>query len=89
MIPGDLMADIRNYLAPTWPSTQCLRAKVYGRLLLDHIDAMAAGEAKLRALHREDGGGCAHCLQPWPDDYQTWGAAKWPCETMKILDGIE
>lgn len=54
-----------------------------------YIDAMAAGEAKLRALHREDGGGCAHCIQPWPDDYQTWGAAKWPCETMKILDGIE
>lgn len=57
--------------------------------LFDHIDAMAAGEAKLRALHHEDGGCCAHCIQPWPDDYQTWGAAKWPCQTMRILDGIE
>lgn len=58
--------------------------------LIDHIDAMAAREAKLRALHHEDGGGCcAHCIQPWPDDYQTWGAAKWPCQTMRILDGIK
>lgn len=56
--------------------------------LLGHIDAMTAGEAKLRALHHEDGGCCAHCIQPWPDDYQTWGAAKWPCQTMRILDGI-
>lgn len=47
------------------------------RELIDHIDVMAAREAKLRALHRKSGLGsmCAECV----DD--------WPCNTIRILDG--
>lgn len=45
-------------------------------LLLDHIDAMAAGEAKLRALHHEDEHG--YCPADGDD---------WPCDTIRILDG--
>lgn len=63
------------------------------RELLDHIDAMAAREAKLRELHR---------LQPprWEDDYSqdcehcfdgsyTQDHRTWPCNTIRILDGDE
>lgn len=61
-------------LEPWWKDRRIQR-------LLDHIDAMAAREAKLRALHRklhhESGLGpmCAECV----DD--------WPCNTIRILDG--
>lgn len=61
--------------------------------LLDHIDAMAAREAKLRELHRlnpprwEDdySQNCEHCFDgSYTQDHRTW-----PCPTIKILDGIE
>lgn len=92
MIPDDLMAEIRKYLVPPEkPTTQCLRAKVYGRLLLDHIDAMAAHEAKLRELHRlrpprwkdDYSQDCEHCFDgSYTQDHRTW-----PCATIRILNG--
>lgn len=56
--------------------------------LLDHIDAMAAREAKLRELHvKRD-----ETYFQWPVCSECMDGeemAAWPCDTITILDGDE